>query len=168
MPFHVIMLPSWRLMFKLTRLNQLSPADISVDWHDGPSVMCVRLKQSKTDPFRAGVSVFLGRTNTTLCPVAAVLASLAVRTSSQGPLFVFLDDSYLTRDKLVVHVRQGLRLMGVDPTCFSGHSFWFRAATTAAQVGVEDATIKMLGRYQCYIRTPRDQLASLSSRLPQV
>jgi len=63
--------------------------------------------------------------------------------------------------------------MGVDPTCFSGHSFWIGAATTAAQVGVEDATIKMLGRwesaaYQRYIRTPRDQLASLSSRLAQV
>jgi len=130
--------------------------------------MCVRLKQSKTDPFRVGVSVFLGRTNTTLCPVAAVLAYLAVRPSSQGPLFVFQDGSYLTRDKLVVHVRQGLRLMGVDPTCFSGHSFRIGAATTAAQLGVEDATIKMLGwwessAYQRYIRTPRDQLASLSS-----
>ena len=39
---------------------QLTPADISVDRHDGPSVMCVSLKQSKTDPFRVGVSVFLG------------------------------------------------------------------------------------------------------------
>jgi len=56
--------------------------------------------------------------------------------------------------------------MGVDPTCFSGHSFRIGAVTMAAKVGVEDATIKMLGRwessaYQRYIRTPRDQLASL-------
>lgn len=135
--------------------------------------MCASLKQSKTDPFRVGVSVFLGRTNTILCPVAAVLAYLAVRPSSQGPLFVFQDGSYLTRDKLVVHMWQGLRLMGVDPTCFSGHSFRIGAAMTAAQVGVEDATIKMLDQwessaYQRYICTPRDQLASLSSRLAQV
>jgi len=51
-----------------------------------------------------------------------------VRPSPQGPLFVFQDGSYLTRDKLVVHVQQGLRLMGVDPTCFSGHSFRIGAA----------------------------------------
>jgi len=39
--------------------------------------------------------------------------------------------------------------MGVDPTCFSGHSFQIGAATTAAQAGVEDAMIKMLVGIGC-------------------
>ena len=128
-----------------------------------------QVSNAKVLPGSVSVS---GQTNTTLCLVAVILAYLAVRPSPQGPLFVFQNGSYLTRDKLVVHVRQGLTLIGVDPTCFSGHSFRIGAVTTAAQVGVEDATIKMLGRwessaYQRYIRTPRDHLASLSSRLAQ-
>lgn len=59
---------------------------------------------------------------------------------------------------------------GVDPSPFSGHSFRVGAATTAARVGIQDATIKMLGRwrstaYQRYIRTPQSELATFSSRL---
>ena len=69
----------------------LSLGDISVDSHQTPSILCVRLKQSKTDPFRVGVDIFMGRTNNTLCPVAAVLAYLAIRPSIEGPLFIFQD-----------------------------------------------------------------------------
>ena len=58
----------------------------------------------------------------------------------------------------------------VDSRQYSGHSFRSGAATTAAQQGVEDATIKMLGRwksgaYQQYIQTPREQLAAISKKL---
>ena len=147
-------------------------ADVSVDRHQSPSLLCIRLKQSKTDPFRVGVSLFLGRTGRDLCPVTAVLAYLAIHPTSQGPLFVFWDGSYLTRDKLVALLRAGLRLMGIDPSRFSGHSFRIGAATTAAQVGIQDVTIKMYGRlessaFQCYVRTPREQLAGISVQLAQ-
>ena len=76
----------------------LTAADISVNRHQSPSLLCVRLKQSKTDLFRVGVSLFLGRTGRDICPVTAVLAYQAIRLTSQGPLFVFRDGSYLTRD----------------------------------------------------------------------
>ena len=150
----------------------LSPDNVSVDDHTTPSILCVQLKHSKTDPFRAGVSIFLGRTNQLLCPVAAVLAYMAIRPPDPGPLFMLADRSYLTREWLVIQLRQGLEAVGIDPSRFSGHSFRIGAATTAAQVGIEDATIKMLGRwesaaYQCYVRTPRDQLAAISARLVQ-
>ena len=44
------------------------------------------------------------------------------------------------------------------------------AATTAAEEGIEDATINMLGRlrsraYHRYIKMPREKLASVSCRL---
>ena len=94
----------------------LTAADISVDQHQSPSLLCVRLKQSKTDPFRVGVSLFLGCTGRDICPVTAVLAYLAIHPTSQGPLFVFRDGSYLTRDKLVAQLRAGLRLIGIDPS----------------------------------------------------
>ena len=151
----------------------LTPADVSVDSHQSPQILCVRLKQSKTDPFRAGVSIYMGRTNQQLCPVAAVLAYLAIRPPTPGPLFIFRDGSYLSRDRLVTRLRQGLQAVNIDPAHFSGHSFRIGAATTAAQAGIEDSVVKMLGRwesaaYQRYIRTPRDQLAAISNQLVHV
>ena len=151
----------------------LTPMDVAVDQVQSPSVLAVTLKQSKTDPFRVGVTIFMGRTGNLLCPVAAVLAYLAIRPPSPGPLFIFRDGSYLTRDRLVTRLRAGLLQAGIDASRFTGHSFRIGAATTAAQAGIEDAVIKMLGRwesaaYQRYVRTPRDQLAAVSSRLARV
>ena len=151
----------------------LTPRDVAVDQIQSPSLFAVTLKQSKTDPFRMGVTIFLGRTGNLLCPVAAVLAYLAIRPQSPGPLFIFSDGSYLTRDRLVAHLRAGLQQAGVDASRFSGHSFRIGAATMAAQAGIEDAVIKMLGRwkssaYQRYVRTPRDQLAAIASRLARM
>ena len=162
--------------FSVTHVSEFDPAsslclgDIAVDRHQDPSVVQVRLKQSKTDPFHRGVSIYLGRTQTDLCPVVAILAYIAVRPAVNGPLFVFKDGSFLTRDRLVSAIRRALSAAGINTTGFSGHSFWIGAATTAAVVGVEDSTIKMLGRwessaYQRYLRTPRETLAAISARL---
>ena len=76
----------------------LTPRDVAVDQIQSPSLLAMTLKQSKTDPFRMGVTIFLGRTGNLLCPVVAVLAYLAIRPQSPGPLFIFSDGSYLTRD----------------------------------------------------------------------
>ena len=73
--------------------SMLSPEDVSVDQHQSPSLLCVKLKCSKSDPFRAGVAIFLGHTDNVLCAVAAVLAYLAIRPQAPGPLFVFKDGS---------------------------------------------------------------------------
>ena len=127
----------------------------------------IRLKSSKTDPFREGCAVFVGRTDCRLCPVAAMLAYLSYRRSSPGPLFKFSDGKPLTRSNFVEAVRKALDTAGIDSSQYSGHSFRSGAATTAAKQGIGDATIMMLGRwrsnaYQRYIRTPREQLASFS------
>lgn len=139
----------------------LCTRDISVDSRDNPSMVRVVLRQSKTDPFRKGVAIYLGRTQRDLCPVSAILAYIACRPSVEGPLFIFKDGSFLTRDKFVGAVKQGLGATGTNTRGYSGHSFRIGAATTAARQGVEDSVIKMLGRwessaYQRYLRTPRD------------
>ena len=149
----------------------LSPADVSVDDKHNPSVMCIRIKASKTDPFRQGCNVFMGKTGKALCPVAAMLAYLVVRQGgAEGPLFKFADGRPLTRERFVDNIRVALVAAGIDSAPYSGHSFRIGAATTAAKKGVGDATIKMLGRwksaaYQLYVRTPRSQLATVSKTL---
>ena len=59
--------------------GQLSEGDVTLDNVSVPTLVQVRIKASKTDPFRKGVVVYLGRTDNDLCPVGAVAAYLAVR-----------------------------------------------------------------------------------------
>lgn len=150
--------------------SHLSNSDVSVDSLSDPQTLRIHLKASKTDPFRSGVDVFVGRTNCAVCPVSAVLAYLTKRGSSPGPLFQFSDGRPLTRARFVAEVKEALSLAGIDSSQYSGHSFRSGAATTAVRRGIGDATIQMLGRwksdaYRAYIKTPRDQLAEVSRRL---
>jgi len=57
----------------------LSFSDIAVDNVTNPSIMQVRIKSSKTDPFRKGVDLYVGRTNTDFCPISAMMAYLSRR-----------------------------------------------------------------------------------------
>ena len=148
----------------------LSMADVSVSPGAEPQFVVLRIKTSKTDPFRQGVDVCLGRTDNALCPVAALLAYVSRRGTNPGPLFVFDDGSPLTREALVREVRGALAMAGIDAAQYSGHSFRSGAATTAAAAGVEDSVIKILGRwqssaYQVYVKLPRESLAMVSRRL---
>ena len=135
-------------------------ADIAVDDPVTPSFIRVTIKQSKTDPFRQGVQLFIGRTQSDLCPVAAMLGYLDVRGSGPGPLFRFVDGAGLTRSRFVAQIREALRVAGVDESRYNGHSFRIGAATTAAARGIEDCVIKTLGRWEStaylqYVRIPR-------------
>ena len=63
---------------------------MTLDSPEDPQVVQINIKSSKMDPFRKGISVFLGRTNSVLCPVAAMVAYLASRKGDPGP-FKFRD-----------------------------------------------------------------------------
>ena len=141
-----------------------------MDSHTSPSHLVVRLCRSKNDPFGAGTRLHLGATGHSLCPVSSMTGYLAIRPSEPGPLFLFRDGSTLSRTKLIQCLRQALSSVGVNCSCYSGHSFRIGAATTAARMGVSDSLIKTLGRWRSsafmvYIRTPWQQLASVSSVL---
>ena len=81
--------------------TSLCISDMSVDDRENPSMVCVVLRQSKTDPFRKGISIYLGRTYADLCPVAAILAYIAVRPSITG-LFSKMAPTSLVRSLSVV------------------------------------------------------------------
>ena len=148
----------------------LSINDIALDSRSSPTVVIVTIKQSKTDPFRQGVQLFLGKTGSDICPVSGILPFLAIRGSRQGPLFVLKDQSLLTRQKFAALLSTTLSEAGINDKRYATHSFRIGAATTAKEAGIADSHIKMLGRwksnaYQIYIRTPQKDLAKLSKQL---
>ena len=150
----------------------LCVSDIAVDDPRCPSMLRVRIKQSKTDPFRRGVDLFVGKTSSPLCPVAAMLDYLSTRGVAPGPLFMFRDGRYLTRQRFAEAVRAALSQAGIDRSKYCTHSFRIGAATTAAARGIEDSVIKTLGRWESlaylqYVRIPRERLVAISGQLVQ-
>ena len=150
--------------------THLTPKDLSVNCPHRPTVMRVTIKTSKTDPFRKGMDIFVGKTDTDLCPVTAMLGYLVERGWGRGPLFKFKDGRVLTRQRLVEAMRSALQKAGMDAMKYCGHSFRIGAATSVATAGMEDAVIKTLGRWRSlayleYIKIPREQLANYSKKL---
>ena len=143
----------------------LSVDDITFDHSSAPTVMFINIKASKTDPFRKGVSLSLGRTYRPFCPVAAMAAYLQASGSEPGPAFCFKNGEPLTRKKFVTQLKTGLEAAGIDYKKYNSHSFRIGAATTAAAKGIEDSIIKTLGRWESstylrYVKIPREQLIS--------
>ncbi len=148
----------------------LSLSDVSIDNPSCPTIVHLTLRQSKTYVFGAGVTIHLGRTHRVLCPVSALLAYLAVRPATPGPLFLLQSGIPLSRDALVASLCVALSSAGLDVSRFNGHSFRIGAATTAAHVGLPDSTIRAMGRWKSsafmrYIQPPVQDIASVSTTL---
>ena len=79
----------------------LNWSDLAIDDHRSPSLIRLHIKQSKTDPFRQGVEIFLGKTNSAVCPVQAMVQYIGVRRPGPGPLFILESGAPLTRSFLV-------------------------------------------------------------------
>ena len=144
----------------------LSWGDVAVDNPTSPTAIQVCLKRSKCDQFGKGVEVFVGRTNTSICPVVAVLAYIAAQGASEGPFFWFTNGQPLSKQAFVSNFRQALQAIGLPYQDFAGHSFHIDAATAAAKAGI----IRTLGRWNStafltYIHTPRENLACIFSKI---
>lgn len=62
--------------FTVSSLEAYDPAslaDIALDSHIAPAILRVHIAVSKTDPFRKGIDIFLGRTSSPVCPIKAYL-----------------------------------------------------------------------------------------------
>lgn len=78
----------------------LSLDDIAVDSYEVPTLLRVRLKASKTDPFRKECFIHISRGNSPLCAVQSLIAYLHIRGKGAGPLFLFQDGRPLSRAAL--------------------------------------------------------------------
>ncbi|CAG2244444.1 unnamed protein product [Mytilus edulis] len=114
----------------------------------------LRLKESKTDPFRKGIDIKLFKIDNSICPFLALKRYLSIRHSEFGigfpsdPLFITGNREALTRQFFLVKLKNILELCGYDPNLYNGHSFRSGAATSAGKHALEDHMIKVLGRWK--------------------
>ena len=145
-------------------LAHLCFSNVQVNSHSSPSYLQITIKTSKTDTFRQGVTLFIGVSGGTLCPVSAVLNYMVEWESSPGPLFTWDDGRYLPREGFVARVRSALSAAGYRGKNYVGHSFQIGAARTSSRCGVHDSLIKTLGRWEsaAYIKTALEVLCKVS------
>ena len=86
---------------------QLSVRDISLDSSSLPSCMWVRIKAYKTDPFRKGCTIHIGRGSFPLCAVHAMMAYLGIQGNTPGPLFLLQNGQPLSCARLTDTVGSG-------------------------------------------------------------
>ena len=135
-----------------------------------PASMTIRIKESKTDPFRIGQSITVEACNSPLCPVLAMKRYLSTRKIDNGPLFVLSSGKPLTKQLLTSETRSLLQKSGFNAAHYAGHSYRNGAATTAAAAKLPSWLIKTLGRwtsdcYERYIKIPPVTLSGVSATL---
>ena len=102
----------------------MTVADLQADSLVNPTCFKVHIKCSKTDPFRMGCDIYVGRGEGPVCPIRALGNFLALRGSSEGALFTFSDGRPLTRQQLSSTVQSIFHSAGYTGS-YSGHSFRF-------------------------------------------
>ena len=148
----------------------LSLTDVTLDNRRSPKVIQLHIKQSKTDPFREGASIFLPKCHKDICPVHAMVDYLIVRGQQEGPLFLWPDGTMLTRHLFASALRTIMRNLNLSTQLYNTHSFRIGAATSANRAGFTSHQIKALGRwrsdaFQRYIRMSPKELATLTKQL---
>ena len=129
--------------------SQFNPAtslawgDVAVDSHANPRMVQFLLKVSKCDQFGAGSNIIVGRVESPLCPVAAVLKYIEVRGNAPGPFFMDSTHNALTKQRFVRRIRDILTSIGLQQDHFAGHSFRIGAATAAAAAGAQQLGCKI-------------------------
>ena len=91
------------------------------------SRMLLKLKASKTDPFRQGCTIALYPTGHALCPVRTMRSYLAIRAQHvvsphTEPLFMTAGREPLTRALFIDCLRYMLGRLGMTPSHYAGHS----------------------------------------------
>ena len=117
--------------------------DVAVDSHTSPCMVRVLLQRSKTDHAGKWVDIFLGKTDLSLCLVAAILHYLVIRPSGKDPLFVSESGSPLTSECFVREVKATLSAAQISHQGYSGHSFRIGAAMAAAEADVPSHVITL-------------------------
>ena len=92
----------------------LQVSDVSVDKLPLPSLLRLFIEVAKSDPFRTSCVIVVGRNDSLICPVEALLRYSHLRASNSGPLFAFEDGSPLTQVKLSSVISNLLKVCSIE------------------------------------------------------
>jgi hypothetical protein len=128
-----------------------------VTWYD--DYVEIRLRASKTDYLRQGVTITLWRNNSATCPYTRLRDAWDSAPAQQPSAALFQDGrgSPLSYSALLRSIKDAIQALGLDFRRYGCHSLRAGGATTLALLGYPDSTIKILGRwksvaYQRYVR----------------
>lgn len=82
------------------------------------------------------------------CPVDIILDYLQIRGSQPGTLFITLSGGIVSRDTFCNCLASALKYCNLDSSRYKGHSFRIGAASHAAEKGMSDLQIRLLGRWK--------------------
>ncbi|KAM9579081.1 uncharacterized protein ACIB01_004799 isoform 1-T1 [Guaruba guarouba] len=108
------------------------------------------LRNSSVDQERHVISLGLSE-EPWVCPVLAVQNYMSVRSQLEGPLFIHLDNTAVTRRDFLTVLRGALQLLGLRPEQYGVHSFWLGTAVTAARCGYPREDVTRLARWPCMV-----------------
>lgn len=126
----------------------LSFADVTQLFDASNNVISLRVtfRDYKHSYNQDHVSIIVQRQNT-FCPVNILLEYISKRGTNPGPLFL-LNGLPVQRQYFCGLLTMAIRLCGLDPTRYKGHSFRIGAASHAAERGLSDARIRSMGRWK--------------------
>ena len=142
-----------------------SLGNVTVDSRHSPTTTWVKLSSPKLTP---GIKLCLARTESTICPIKAILQHLAIGEACRDPYLFFL--MVLTRSRFKSLLSATLKQSGLDDMRYNTHSFHVGTPTSAKTTEISDTHIQILGRwkssaYRSYIKTPTPVLQQLSKQL---
>jgi len=126
----------------------LSLSDITVNNRKEPRLLQLSLKESKTDPFKQGVKVYVGATDNQVCPIKAMLAYLNKRGKQPGPLFITKEGTSWTGAMFRAGLKSLMNDLKLDKHRYNTHSLWIGAATSASLAKLPDAHIQIFGHWK--------------------
>ena len=147
--------------------HHLSLSDIAVDNRKTPRLPQLSLKESKTDPFKQSVKVYLGATDTPVCPIKAILSYLSRRGKKPGPLFITKRGTHWTGTMFCVGLKSLMSDLKLNKHHYNTHSLRIGAATSAYLAKLPETHIQMLGRWRSnsfkrYITPPPNEVVNMS------
>ena len=84
----------------------------------------------------------------TFCPVQLMLDYLTLRGYKPGPVFMTSHGHPVSRITFTDQLPLALKFCGLNPARYKGHSFRIGAASHAADQGLSDAQIRVLGGWR--------------------
>ena len=126
--------------------------------------ICIMLSSSKMDPFHQGCPIIISCTGTPVCRACKawhVLQQHQQKRTSPDASFLQIDSRALDHVTLVRHIKDIATQLGLDLSRNSGHSLHIRGATSAAQAGLSQWQIKLLGWWNSQVYIKQDPLACM-------